>query len=39
MVDAVEQLAHALHSEWFSSRDRQPANSAHIIEEACACGR
>ena len=39
MVDAVEQLAHALHSESFSSRDRQPANSAHIIEEACACGR
>src|SRR5882672_7264305 len=39
LVDAVEQLAHALHSESFSSRDRQPANSAHIIEEACACGR
>ena len=38
MVDAVEQLAHALHSESFASRYRRPANIAHI-EEACACAR
>jgi iron complex transport system substrate-binding protein len=39
MVDAVEQLAHALHSDSFADRGHPPANAAHITEEACACAR
>jgi iron complex transport system substrate-binding protein len=43
MVDAVEQLARAFHSESFASRDVHSAAPAQIpvriIEEACACGR
>jgi iron complex transport system substrate-binding protein len=38
MVDAVEQLAHALHPDSFG-RGGSPANAAHIAEEACACAR
>jgi iron complex transport system substrate-binding protein len=37
MVDAVEQLARAFHSESFTSRERQLTRPAHIPEEACAC--
>jgi iron complex transport system substrate-binding protein len=39
MVDAVEQLAHALHSDSFAGRGNPPANAAHITEEFCACAR
>jgi cobalamin transport system substrate-binding protein len=39
MVDAVEQLAHALHSDSFADRGNPPANAARITEEACACAR
>jgi len=43
MVDAVEQLARAFHSESFASRDVHSAVPVQIpvrtIEEACACGR
>ncbi len=36
MVDAVEQLARALHPDSFA-RGGSPAKAAHITEEACAC--
>ena len=43
MVDAIEQLARALHSESFVSRKSAWAGSKQIptrnIEEACACAR
>jgi iron complex transport system substrate-binding protein len=39
MVDAVEQLAHALHSDSFAGRGNPQANAAYITEEACACAR
>jgi len=39
MVDAVEELARALHPEAFSSRDVPQAHSGSAIEEACACAR
>jgi ABC-type Fe3+-hydroxamate transport system substrate-binding protein len=39
MVDAIEQLARALHSESFASRDRQSKRAPHVTEEACACAR
>lgn len=39
MVDAVEQLARAFHSESFASRDVHSAAPARLIEEACACAR
>jgi iron complex transport system substrate-binding protein len=38
MVDAVEQLAHALHPDSFA-RGGSPASTAHVAEEACACAR
>jgi iron complex transport system substrate-binding protein len=38
MVDAIEQLAHALHPDSFA-RAGSPANAAHVAEEACACAR
>jgi iron complex transport system substrate-binding protein len=37
MVDAIEQLARALHSESFASRD--PKRAPHVTEEACTCAR
>jgi iron complex transport system substrate-binding protein len=37
MVDAMEQLARALHADSFASRNPQPA--ANISLEACACAR
>jgi ABC-type Fe3+-hydroxamate transport system substrate-binding protein len=37
MVDAVEQLARAFHSESFASGDRQSTSPVPISEEACAC--
>jgi cobalamin transport system substrate-binding protein len=39
MMDAVEQLARALHPDSFAGRGNPPANAAHITEEACACAR
>jgi iron complex transport system substrate-binding protein len=44
MIDAIEQLARALHPEAFASAaspaaDADPAASNPIIEEACACAR
>ncbi len=39
MVDAVEQLARAFHSESFASHDRPVQTPARIAEEACACAR
>ena len=39
MVDAIEQLARALHSESFVSRDRQSRRAPHVTEETCACAR
>ena len=39
MVDAIEQLARALHPEAFASRDASFTNSNSAIEEACACAR
>ncbi len=40
IVDAIEQLARALHPESFAARDRAIAASyAPITEEACACAR
>jgi iron complex transport system substrate-binding protein len=39
MVDALEQLARALHPEAFASRDASFTNSNSTIEEACACAR
>jgi iron complex transport system substrate-binding protein len=38
MVDAIEQLAHALHPDSFA-RAGSPANTAHVAEETCACAR
>jgi iron complex transport system substrate-binding protein len=39
MVDAVEQLARALHPEPFALRIKSDAGSVPITEEACACAR
>jgi len=39
MLDAVEELARALHPEAFSSRVIPKAFSKSAIEEACACAR
>jgi iron complex transport system substrate-binding protein len=39
MVDAIEQLARALHSESFVSRNSAWAGPKPITEEACACAR
>jgi iron complex transport system substrate-binding protein len=39
MMDAVEELARALHPEAFSSRNNPGAHAASAIEEACACVR
>jgi ABC-type Fe3+-hydroxamate transport system substrate-binding protein len=39
MVDAIEQLARALHPEAFSSRTFPPRDSKPFLEEACACAR
>ena len=39
MLDAIEQLARALHPEAFSSRGAPLAHSMSAVEEACACGR
>jgi iron complex transport system substrate-binding protein len=39
MLDAIEQLARALHPEAFASRAAPSANSRAIVEEACACAR
>jgi iron complex transport system substrate-binding protein len=39
MVDAVEQLARAFHSESFASRDVHSSAPVRLIEEACACVR
>jgi iron complex transport system substrate-binding protein len=38
MVDAVEQLARALHPESFA-RDGAPVAPAYLAEEVCACAR
>ena len=37
MVDAVEQLARAFHSDSFASHDRLSPSPGQIAEEACAC--
>jgi iron complex transport system substrate-binding protein len=37
MMDAVEELARALHPEAFSSRNDPRAHPGSAIEEACAC--
>lgn len=37
MVDAVEQLARAFHSESFASGDRQTTTAVQLAEEGCAC--
>ena len=39
ILDAVEQLARALHPDAFASRAVPPANSKRVSEEACACAR
>jgi cobalamin transport system substrate-binding protein len=39
MVDAIEQLARALHPESFASGMNSGAGSEPITEEACACAR
>lgn len=39
MVDAIEDLARALHPEAFASRAAPSALSNSIAEEACACSR
>jgi iron complex transport system substrate-binding protein len=39
IVDAIEQLARALHPEAFASRAAPPLRNDSIIEEACACAR
>jgi len=39
MLDAVEQLARAFHSESFASRDAHSLAPEADNEEACACGR
>jgi iron complex transport system substrate-binding protein len=38
MLDAIEQLAHALHPNSFARRG-SPPSTAQIAEEACACVR
>jgi iron complex transport system substrate-binding protein len=37
LVDAIEQLARALHPELLASRDNAPAHPIPVTEEACAC--
>jgi len=37
MVDAVEQLARAFHSESFGSHNPESQTSPQVAEEACAC--
>jgi iron complex transport system substrate-binding protein len=39
LVDAIEQLAHALHPESFASHDAALASPKQFAEEACACAR
>jgi iron complex transport system substrate-binding protein len=39
MVDAIEQLARALHPESFASSAHPAQNATQISEEACACAR
>ena len=39
MLDAIEELARALHPEAFSRRDAPQEHSKSAIEEACACTR
>ena len=39
MVDAIEQLARALHPESFHTSSSSPATTPQPIEEACACAR
>jgi iron complex transport system substrate-binding protein len=39
MVDAVEQLARAFHSESFASHDGPSTATLEIAQEACACAR
>lgn len=39
MVDAIERLARALHSEAFSSRSTPAADFRSTFEEACPCAR
>ncbi len=39
MVDAIEQLARALHSDSFASRSPQLAAAANISLEDCSCAR
>jgi iron complex transport system substrate-binding protein len=39
MVDAIEQLARALHPESFNTSSSSPATTPQQIEEACACAR
>jgi iron complex transport system substrate-binding protein len=39
MVDAIEQLAHAVHPESFHTSSSGPAITPGQIEEACACAR
>lgn len=39
IVDAIEQLARAIHPEEFAARAAHSANSKPILEEACACAR
>jgi iron complex transport system substrate-binding protein len=39
MVDAIEQLARALHSELFAPGDTRSGGAAQFDEEACACAR
>ena len=39
LVDAIEQLAHALHPESFPSHDAASAGPKPFTEEACACAR
>jgi hypothetical protein len=37
IVDAVEQLAHALHPEAFAARTAPAEDGKSMVEEACAC--
>ena len=39
MVDAIEQLARALHPEAFSSQTAPQAGTKPVLVEACACAR
>ena len=39
MLDAIEQLARALHPEAFAARAAAPAGPKPVLEEACACAR